>query len=600
MGTLKAKTRPMGEDLGFTGWEVDTKLHGQWLLAILAALASVVIHAGVAWIASRVDFSHVMSAPHDLPTRRFEAMVIDQVELPEDRPPILESVQALQPTTGVDMGLPISRLQVPPDAAAIEPPAMRSPEVEPDLAALAKVASTPLAIPWQPRQEIAAIETKIVHGPDTSLPRRTIPMIERVPDAPDIVLPIATADMPAFTDGISRLHAPAVSGIPEGMGPLPPPSAMLTEATGVGTLEGEAVADLFIEDPDAITDADPIERTLVAEVETFRLPGESHGYFRLTIDRVGADVLPVMPKDVLFVQDTSATIAERRLHFCREGFRRGFAYVGPQDRFNVATFIDRTTYAFSEWVYRGTETDAAARQYFASMEIGGNTDFLAAMRDILALDTDPDRPVIVIVATDGLMHSGVTDNTEVIAQFTRDNAGRMSIFSFGVAAHANMYLLEMLSRFNMGDATYVRTGRWDIPEVLEDVIRSVSRPVLADLRVQFGVETAVEGFPRRPGNLYLDRPLVVYGRYPLREERLVFHAAGRAGAQRHDMVFDLAYPVKGAGEGDGSIRDGWSQQKMYSLIAQYTATRDRSYLRQMSRVARQYGQPVPFRTFLGL
>ncbi len=367
MGALKEKQSDNGDDRVFTGWEVDTKLHGQWVLAILAALVSVVIHVGVAWVGSRVDFSHVMSAAYDTPPRRFEAMAIDSVELPEDRQPTFESLRPLQPTTGVDMDSPISRLQVPADAAAIEPPAMRSPEVEPDLAAFASVASAPLSIPWQPRQEIAAIETKIVAGPDESLPRREIPMLERIPDAPDIVLPIAATEIPAFSDGISRLHAPDISGIPEGMGPLPPPSAILTEASGVGALDGDSVAELFIEDPDAITDADPIEQTLVAEVETFRRPGESHGYFRLRIARVGADVLPVMPKDILFVQDTSATIAERRLHFCREGFRRGFAYVGPQDRFNVATFIDRTTYAFPEWVFRGEETDEAVRQYFTDM-----------------------------------------------------------------------------------------------------------------------------------------------------------------------------------------------------------------------------------------
>ncbi len=600
MGSIKRGRLDISDDADFIGWEVDTRLRGQWCIAILAALFSMMIHVFMAWVASRVDFSYLAGGRPDPPTRRFETMTVDRVELPEDVTPIVETLRSLQPSLAADLQVPLETLQVPPESASIEPPAVRAPEVELDLATLLDDTAPSLDIDWQPRQEIIAIETRVVTDLDVPMPRREIPLIERVPDAPDIALPIDVANIPDVSDGLTRLQLPAVTDITEDMGPLPGPSPILDEGGPSIVQDPEDTRELFEETPDEITDAEPIEQILTAEVQTYRREGERYGYFRLTIDRVSADVLPVMPKDVLFVQDTSATIAERRLHFTREGFRRGFAYIGAQDRFNVATFIDQTTYAFPDWMFRSDEVDAAARQYFNDMVIEGNTDFLQAMRDILALETDPERPVIVIVATDGLMHSGVTDNTEVIARFTRENAGRMSIFSFGVAEHANMYLLEMLSKFNMGDATYVTTGRWDIPDALHDFIRSVSRPVLADLRVRFGVDTQIDGFPLRPGNLYLDRPLVLYGRYPLAEERLVFHAAGRAGGTRSDMVFDLAYPELSPGEGDASIRDGWSQQKIYDLIARYTESRDRSYLREMSRIARSYDQPIPFRTYFGL
>ncbi len=603
MGALRRSGHNGADDSGFTGWEFETNMRGQWGIALMAALFSIVVHAFMAWVASQVDFSYLLSDPYEVPPRRFESMAVDRVELPGDVTPILETLRAFEPSAavGVNLAEPLESLQSPLDVAAIEPPAMRAPEAELDIEAMAEIVPPAVDIAWQPRQEILTVETRAVAGPDLPLPRREIPVIERIPDAPDIVLPIATDAIPDIAARDSLLQAPAMLGIPEGVGPLPPPSAIFDDRATAVTAQPDATTERFDAFPDEITDAAPIEDILTAAVETFRRPGESHGYFRLTINRLSPDVLPVMPKDILFVQDTSATIAERRLHFSREGFRRGFAYIGPQDRFNLATFIDRTAYAFTDWTFRTDENDRKARQYLQDMVIEGNTDFLAAMRDILALETDPDRPVIVIVVTDGLMHSGVTDNTEVIARFTRENDGRMSIFSFGIADHANMYLLDMLSKFNMGDATYVQSGgRWEIPDALLSLIRSVSRPVLADLRVRFGVETEVEGFPLRPGHLYLDRPLVLYGRYPLSEERLVFHAAGRAGVQRSDMVFDLPYPETEPGAGDATIRDGWSQEKMYSLIRLYTDTRDRSYLREMSGIARRYDQPVPFRTFFGL
>ncbi len=597
MGRVRG-IRPEPDD-GFRGWDLDDTMRGHWVVAIVAALLSVVIHGAMAWLAAQVDFSFLTGRAYEVPVRRFDAVSVDRVTYEGDTAPILEALRALEAVGAgaVDLEQSLEAHQMPPDAAAIEPPALRAPEVELDLDVLSDAELPPLETAWQPRQEIIAIETKAVTGPDLPLPRREIPAIHRMPAAPDIVLPIDTADIPVRSEDITQFSLPEVGQVPRGSGSLSTPTAMLDTGPSEVPVQSADQPELFEETPEEITDVAPIERTLQAQVETYMLPGETHGYFRLTIERAGAEVLPVMPKDVLLVQDTSATIAERRLHFSRQGFRRGFRYITPQDRFNIATFVDRTSYAFPDWAFRSAESDAKAQQYLDDMTVEGNTDFLAAMRDILALETDPDRPAIVIVVTDGLMHSGVTDSTEVIAQFTHENAGRMSIFTLGLADYANRYLLDMLSHFNMGEARYVQAGRWDIPDDLVDLIGSVSRPVLGDLRVRFGADTEIEGYPLRPGNLYLDRPLVIYGRFARAEERLVFHAAGRAGVQRSDMVFDLPLPTPQA---DATIRKGWSQQKMYSLIALYTQTRDRRYLREMTTIARRYGHPVPFRTIFGL
>ncbi|MFU8779788.1 MAG: hypothetical protein ACNA71_02025 [Kiritimatiellia bacterium] len=600
MGIVGRKRKNL-EDASFGGWEVDTRIRGQWAVALSAVLLSIVAHGLMAWLASRVDFSLLAWKEMEKPARRFDAMVVDRVDVAVDPAPVLEALRALDAMgTGVgDIGANLEALQMPPVTAAIEPPALRAPAALPDFEAPSEMALPPLAATWQPRQEILVVETRAVTGPDLPLPRREIPAIERALVAPDITLPIDVADIFVRAEMSTRLTVPTLAEIGDGHGRFPLPGALLETGPSAVSIRAQGDPELFEERPDEITDAAPIETVLAARVETFIRPGESHGYFRLTIARAGADVLPTMPKDILLVQDTSATIAERRLHFSREGFRRGFAHIGPQDRLNVAKFVERTTYAFPDWVFRNTENDGIARQFIAAMQAEGNTDFLTSMRDLLALETDPDRPVIAIVVTDGLMHSGITDSTEVIARFTRENAGRISIFTLGVADYANKYLLDMLSHFNMGEARVVRAGRWDIPDDLYAIIRSVSRPVLGDLRVRFGSGAGIEGYPLRPGNLYLDRPLVLYGRFARTEERLVFHAAGRAGVQRSDMVFDLPLVLAGDGVGDATIRDGWSQQKMYRLIALYTQTRDRAYLREMRDIARRYGQTVPFRTIFG-
>ena len=604
MADLKERPGVSGAEEQGVGYGVRLAEEGEghWLAGLLAAGMSLAVHALFIWAASRVDFGMLARSPYDRPERRFAAVQVEHVDMHGDTRQVLDVLRGME-VTGRDAAAELTEaleaLQLPLEAASVEPPPVRMPEAELDLSMLQSAEPPPLEAEWQPRQEILAIETIAVSGEPLPLPRRTIPAIARVPDAPDIAVSVSADRVPLLSDS-SRVPVvvPGPVQIASGSLPAPEPSALIQELPAEVTARPAGDRELFEEAPDAVTDVESIERVLQAQVQTFIPPGGRYGYFRLTVERVGPDVLPVRAKDVLLVQDTSSTIAERRLHFSRQAMLDALDQLGPEDRFNVATFVERTTFCFTEWAANTAENRAKAQAFIRAMTAEGNTDFLRSMRDILALETDPERPAVAVLITDGLMHSGVTDSSEIISAFTRENTGRFSIYTIGVADFANTYLLDMLSYSNMGASYYVRSGRWDIPEVILGLLRSVRRPVLSGLRFRCAVDMGVEGFPMQPGNLYLDRPLVLYGRYPAESESLVFQAIGHAGAKRSDMVYSLPLGP-GARTQDASIRDGWSLRKIYQLIEVYTQTRDRAHLREMQRLSRSYGQPIPYRGAIG-
>jgi hypothetical protein len=200
------------------------------------------------------------------------------------------------------------------------------------------------------------------------------------------------------------------------------------------------------------------------------------------------------------------------------------------------------------------------------------------------------------VVSDGVATVGLTDRSVIIEAFSRENKGAVSVFTLGTYPGSNAYLLDLLSYQNRGDTFIVRTGRWDIPGVIEQRVREVGRPVLSDVRFRFAGQTYCEAYPALTSNLYLDRPLVIFGRYPQAAGRLVLQATGRADDIECDMVFDI--DLAAAMSGDKTIRTNWAWQKAYHLIGEHNRTKQPAILDQLRQMARTYEIAIPYRNEL--
>ena len=575
---------------------------GHVFAATLAAALSVAAHGLLVFVASHVDMDFFSRLAVQAPPREFPAMQLGSVEISDSvQAQVLTALRELGQSVPPDVTQTVDEMQVAPEVGVTEPPALAElVDVPPELAGVSEPELAPPGDAWMPRQEILAVETVAVGGELAGLERRVIPDIERVLDAPDIVLPTSSERAGTVRQGAFPVVVPSASrSMREVIGD--PSPAALTEQVPM-TAVVEQYRERFEETPDEITDVEPVERVLAARVETFAdRHDREYAYFRLVVERAGAELLPVRPKDVLLVQDASASMAEQRLYFSREAMRRALAVIGPADRFNVASFADRTQLCFPDWVTKTPETIAQAKAFINAMVAEGNTDFFASMQDLLALERQPGRPVVAFVLTDGLVNKGLTDSTEIIGAFTRQNQDRISIFTMGVSAQANRYLIDILSYCNGGSSEVIESGRWDIPAAAETVMQGIQRPVLSDLRLRFGADSTVEVYPQRLGNLYLDRPLVFYGRYRRAEPKLVFQALGQAGQARSDMIFDLPLntPAEGTTSGDAAIRETWAQQKIYHLLGEYARRQDKEILRDLRQTGRDYGVTVPYRRVLG-
>lgn len=575
-------------------WRGIHRRHLAWGAA--AALVSILLHLALFGLfpAFRLQFLRPERKDPDLGAIKLQDVNLDAARLEPDRRPPQFRPEAPAGKAAGDAGAEALTFRRSTDEAEVEPRPLGGGVLIGERRGLVDAEVTP-APKWEPRQDILRIQERVVRDEVSALPRRFDDGLPRVQGGMDIVSPADRADLGAILGGTNAYYwtedvgqfawGRPVTG-PGGGGGGP-------AATNPPVAVPEPPPKLFSKE-ERVTTLKALEKLLKAEVYFYEPPRDSkYTYCRIEISRRGADVLPVLPKDMLFVQDASASITEQKLYFCRAGMAKALDALGPSDRFNVVEFRDAARFCFQGWADVNPDTLQRAYDFIAKTRAEGNTDIFGSMRELLEMPRRAGRPVIVLAVSDGVATVGLTDRSLIIEAFSQANRGAISVFTLGTYAGANAYLLDLLSYRNRGDTFIVRSGRWDIPKMIEQRSREVSHPVLSDVRFRFGGQTYCEAYPVLTANLYMDRPLVLFGRYPRRATQLVFQATGQADDIQCDMVFDI--DLSRGKPGDKDIMTNWAWQRVYHLIGEHNRTRSRETLDEIKQVGKTYGIKIPYR-----
>ncbi len=451
---------------------------------------------------------------------------------------------------------------------------------------------------WIPRQQIMEVIEFRVRDEVAELPRRMIPRIERIETAPDYVPSAAVLKGEKLSEH-SPVVTPAMVPAPAPAENVAPPSAIAsTDLTPVElppSVKPAAMSESFGLSPDDVGDSRPLDDRLAATLVTRRYADDPDTvYFRLSVDRRDAAELPIAPKDILFAQDCSRSLALERLGFCRKAMVEALSIVGPNDRFNVAGFNDSVTMLFPDWTAPSRDAFARAEEFIGAMKSEGETDVYASIDALLKLPRDPRRPMIILLVSDGRATVGPTQSTALIGELSKSNDGAVSIFTLGTHANANSYLLDMLAYCNRGESKVVATRRWDIPDAIESLAESLGRPVLSGVRYVVPAASQAQIFPRQASNLYADRPLQFYGAIPASEKEVLVQVLGTSTESDCDVLLQLPIAESIPADATDDLRGSWARQRMYDLIGAYARTKDATLLNEMRMLSARLRIPIPY------
>jgi Ca-activated chloride channel family protein len=221
---------------------------------------------------------------------------------------------------------------------------------------------------------------------------------------------------------------------------------------------------------------------------------------------VGADAADSrLPREVIFVIDTSGSMAGASIQQARLALEEALAALAPGDRFNVIQFNSRMEQLFPASVPASVAEVERARRWVQGLQANGGTEMLPALR--AALEGADETGVVrqVIFVTDGLV-----GNEDQLFAYISHTLGRSRLFTVGIGAAPNGHFMTKAAQFGRGTYTYIGSPG-EVGQKMGALFRKLEHPVLSDVAVSWGGDD-VETWPARVPDLYAGEPVVLLAR----------------------------------------------------------------------------------------
>jgi hypothetical protein len=444
------------------------------------------------------------------------------------------------------------------------------------------------------RQDILQVEKQVAATELEALPRRTAPAVERLSGAPDITLPATAEALAAAAAALEGRGDAALRSLSVLSGSQPSAAAMIAAADQGALSDADRLREqgqMLDEKSADVTDIAAIERLLAVEISTYKATDENALYFEIAIARAGVEALPVLPKDILLIQDCSESMTSSKLDYFKDGIVDYLRTLTTVDRVNLMRYSDYPLLCFEEWQSVTAESLARAVSFTDDMRARGQTDLFYPLQQVLKLPRQSGRPMIAVLMTDGRPTMGTIDSSDIIARFSKANQGAVSVFTVGAGDRVNTFLLDLLGHNNRG-GSWILPLREQIPDAVQRAARELSRPVLANLEYRFSADSGAEVYPGTLTHLFLDRPLRLVGRCPAGQKSAVLQIVGESGPQKRDMVFAL--DLADAEDGGEGLRREWVAQKIYKLINDHMASGRAETVQEIRALSTRHNVPLPY------
>ncbi|CAG9823444.1 unnamed protein product [Phaedon cochleariae] len=279
-------------------------------------------------------------------------------------------------------------------------------------------------------------------------------------------------------------------------------------ASGLGTDQKNGLAGQFIVEYDV--ERDPQGGEVLVD----------GGYF---VHFFAPSDLPPLPKQVVFVLDTSGSMEGIRVTQLKEAMRSILSELKPEDIFNIVEFgsivkvwnVEKVAVQYesgtSYWGYPDEEEEPVfknrteqplppaypateenlkkAEKVVQKLKAFGGTDINEGLKTALTLidknhlEDKKHQPLIVFL-TDGEATVGEVDNDKIIRTITELNGGRTPIFSLSFGDGADRSFLQKISLKNLGFARHIYEAA-DASLQLEQFYKEISSPLLSNVSFKY-------------------------------------------------------------------------------------------------------------------
>lgn len=325
--------------------------------------------------------------------------------------------------------------------------------------------------------------------------------------------------------------------------------------------------------------------------------GDGEGFF-LLLASPGVDVADkqIVQKDVVFVIDTSGSMAGAKLEQAKKALAFCVENLNDNDRFEVIRFATEAETLFGSLTEAKKANRDKARDHAKELKPIGGTAIDDALRKALGYrPATGDRPFVVIFLTDGRPTVGETNEDNIHANIKKV-AANSRIFCFGIGTDVNSHLLDKIAETTRAFTQYVLPEE-DIEVKVSTFFTKIKEPVLANPSLKFpdGVKVS-KLYPNPLPDLFKGEELILTGRYTTGSKGHVL-LEGTVNGQKKQYEYAVEFP--NANAENEFIPRLWATRRVGYLLDEIRLRGESKELKdEVAELARQFGIVTPYTAYL--
>ena len=329
-------------------------------------------------------------------------------------------------------------------------------------------------------------------------------------------------------------------------------------------------------------------------------PDGEDGYFLLLAAPVLAKETKAAAKDIVFIVDTSGSMAGPKLQQAQKALRFCIENLNPDDRFEIVRFSTEAESLFKGLLPNNPDNRKRGNEFIDGLKATGGTAIADALQaGLKARPEKSDRPLVLIFLTDGLPTVGTRDPGEIVAAVRKVPGVR--IFSFGIGSDVNTQLLDQISEASRAFSQYVLANE-NLELKVSGFYSRIKEPALTNVRLEFtGPVRTAKMHPAELPDLFKGDQLVVTGRYNLTstggpaevEAKLTGTAEGR------EQTFSYKLRFNDRTTGNDFVPRLWATRRVGFLLDEVRIHGETAELRdEATDLARRFGIVTPYTAYL--
>ncbi|MCF6226965.1 MAG: marine proteobacterial sortase target protein [Xanthomonadales bacterium] len=227
-------------------------------------------------------------------------------------------------------------------------------------------------------------------------------------------------------------------------------------------------------------------------------------YAQLQLIPPATDFLDERPREVIFIIDTSGSMAGIPMHQARQALTVGLDQLRAEDRFNIIRFSSDAKSLFTEPQAASQSNLASARTEVSQLDADGGTNIQPALELALSnVSTDHYLQQIIFIT------DGAVGNESEIYQYLHEQLEDTRLFTVAIGAAPNSWFMRKAAEIGRGSYTHI--GKLEeITERMALLWQRISKPALEDVCIDWGQHA--ESYPAVIPDLYAGDSLFVTAR----------------------------------------------------------------------------------------